>query len=586
VHVTNAFGTTTSEAAVLTVTTNQAPTPAIAVEAPRPLWHAGDTIVFSGTATDPEDGPLGIAALTWQVDFHHDAHAHPFLPPVTGVAGGSFAIPTVGDVDPDVWYRISLTAVDSGGRATTVAEDLLPELATMALATDPPGLQVLLDDQPRPTPITVTGVVGFVRILGAPGVQTAEGARWRFVGWSDGGEPRHPIAVPPGASTWVAHYRREAAVDLGTIPWVRASNGYGPVEIDRANGGGGAGDGPLITLNGVVYPTGLGVHAPSEVVYDLGAAWATFRADVGVDDFVGTRGAVVFQVWADGVQLWNSGVLTGTSPTQTVSVDVTGRRELRLVVTDGGDGNVSDHADWAAARLVPLTVCGDGIVDGDEACDDGNAQGGDCCDGLCELEAAGAPCSDAGGGAGTCDAQGTCVPGPPTTSTTLPPGFCSACTDADGDGAPDFADPRCCSTTGSLTVRRLRLRALRGGTRCRLHALVEGLPGLAPAQQDLHLALIQGSGPLLCARVPAAAFEVRASGALRFRDPLRELTSAAGLRRVVLRPDGDGTWRLSASGRRLSIPAAEGAIDIVVAFRDAALAAGPGSACAAAAGPP
>jgi beta-galactosidase len=32
-------------------------------------------------------------------------------------------------------------------------------------------------------------------------------------------------------------------------------------------------------------------------------------------------------------------------------VDVTGGALLELRVTDGGDGNGGDHADWAAARL-------------------------------------------------------------------------------------------------------------------------------------------------------------------------------------------------------------------------------------------
>ena len=36
-----------------------------------------------------------------------------------------------------------------------------------------------------------------------------------------------------------------------------------------------------------------------------------------------------------------------------LDVDVSGCHELRLVVGDAGDGNWHDHADWAAARLVP-----------------------------------------------------------------------------------------------------------------------------------------------------------------------------------------------------------------------------------------
>ena len=40
------------------------------------------------------------------------------------------------------------------------------------------------------------------------------------------------------------------------------------------------------------------------------------------------------------------------------SLDITGADELRLVVTDGGDGSVADHVDWAdAARPLRGPAC-------------------------------------------------------------------------------------------------------------------------------------------------------------------------------------------------------------------------------------
>jgi len=45
---------------------------------------------------------------------------------------------------------------------------------------------------------------------------------------------------------------------------------------------------------------------------------------------------------------------------------------------------------------VPVAVCGDGAVEGDEACDDGNLEGGDGCDGECRIEACGNGRVDAG----------------------------------------------------------------------------------------------------------------------------------------------------------------------------------------------
>jgi hypothetical protein len=56
--------------------------------------------------------------------------------------------------------------------------------------------------------------------------------------------------------------------------------------------------------------------------------------------------------------LYDSGTMTGGSTTKTINVNVQGRSEMWLVVTDNGDGRMYDHADWADARLVvsPLTA--------------------------------------------------------------------------------------------------------------------------------------------------------------------------------------------------------------------------------------
>lgn len=150
------------------------------------------------------------------------------------------------------------------------------------------------------------------------------------------------VAVPP---TDDAH--------LSDVDWTSALNQFGPVERDTANGGNVADDGTAITLNGVTYAKGLGVHAPSEIRYDLGGNCTRFTADVGVDDFVDgrNRGSVVFRILADGVQVYDSGVMREESATQTVDVSVEGADELRLVVNNAGNGNHSDHSDWADAHV-------------------------------------------------------------------------------------------------------------------------------------------------------------------------------------------------------------------------------------------
>ncbi len=142
------------------------------------------------------------------------------------------------------------------------------------------------------------------------------------------------------------------SIYLSDLTWASATNGWGPVEKDKSNADLALGDGLPLTLNGTVYPKGLGVHANSDVRFNLNGAYSTFAADIGVDDEVESRGSVIFQVFTDGVQIFDSGVLYGNSPTQTVNLNVTGKNELRLVVLTTPDGDPYDHADWANARLL------------------------------------------------------------------------------------------------------------------------------------------------------------------------------------------------------------------------------------------
>ncbi|MFG2550371.1 NPCBM/NEW2 domain-containing protein [Streptomyces sp. NPDC048581] len=138
---------------------------------------------------------------------------------------------------------------------------------------------------------------------------------------------------------------------LGDLPWLSATNGWGPVERNTSNGESAAGDGRPITLGGVVYDSGLGVHAESAVEYFTGGVCETVTADVGVDDEAGAGGTVAFEIWADGTRAASTGTLTNAMPAQPINAEVTGAQVVRLVVTDGGDGIDSDHGDWAGVRV-------------------------------------------------------------------------------------------------------------------------------------------------------------------------------------------------------------------------------------------
>jgi alpha-galactosidase len=149
------------------------------------------------------------------------------------------------------------------------------------------------------------------------------------------------IAAPPPAGTSY----------LSDVAWLSAANGWGPVEKDMSNGETTAGDGHIITINGVTYAKGLGTNAPSEVDYYLGGACASVSTDVGIDDEKDNSPAnATFQIFADGTKVADSGAMTAADPARHLSASLAGAQLLRLVVDDNGNPD-SDHADWAGAQI-------------------------------------------------------------------------------------------------------------------------------------------------------------------------------------------------------------------------------------------
>lgn len=110
-------------------------------------------------------------------------------------------------------------------------------------------------------------------------------------------------------------------------------------------------NGPL-SLDGRVFDKGIGVHARTELDFDLTARYEALVAAIGIDDSVRPLGAVEFRVLGDGRELFQSGTVTGDDPPQDIRVEVGGVKKLTLVV-DYADGvDLSDQADWGGARLL------------------------------------------------------------------------------------------------------------------------------------------------------------------------------------------------------------------------------------------
>jgi hypothetical protein len=143
-------------------------------------------------------------------------------------------------------------------------------------------------------------------------------------------------------------------VAASSLPFLSATNGWGPVERDTSNGEADPGDGKPITIGGVKYDKGLGTNAVSDVQFYLAGKCSRFTASVGVDAEAGNAGTVTFAVVVDGKTLTTTPVLKGNQAAAAIDVPVIGGQVLDLQVGDGGDGNGLDHADWA----VPTLTCG------------------------------------------------------------------------------------------------------------------------------------------------------------------------------------------------------------------------------------
>ena len=89
------------------------------------------------------------------------------------------------------------------------------------------------------------------------------------------------------------------------------------------------------------------------LTFELNGKFKEFRSDIGIASRMGDRGSVVFAVLGDGKELYRSPVMkgTGTKPT-TVEVSVKGVRKLTLKVTNAGDLDLGDAANWGAARIL------------------------------------------------------------------------------------------------------------------------------------------------------------------------------------------------------------------------------------------
>ncbi len=160
--------------------------------------------------------------------------------------------------------------------------------------------------------------------------------------WWDGSTSPDPEAIKIKLSTILP---RELFLD--SLRPKKMTSGWGRVRFNRAVSG------APITVASRSFDRGIGTHAPSEIVLDFYGLYRWLEAEVGVDAASPRkRGTVEFLVRGDDRILWRSGVMKAGDPAKRLRVDISQVKLLKLEVTDAGDGNEGDHADWGLIRLV------------------------------------------------------------------------------------------------------------------------------------------------------------------------------------------------------------------------------------------
>jgi hypothetical protein len=215
----------------------------------------------------------------------------------------------------------------------------------------------------------------FIETLGAGEIQRGEGAPV-VIDLTDGGRlhaalvrldvsgaqisvaPGSEILLPPGAI-------EEVAVDDGTLAFLSdlapsaAEEGspFGddlgmrwPHRVDRCV------TGTELVVAGETWRRGIGVHAPSRLVWELDGGWKELRGSFAIDDSVlqlSYHGSVKATIRVDGEIRWESGLVRGGgAPLALPRIPLSGARELALEVEMAENHYVADRADWLRLILV------------------------------------------------------------------------------------------------------------------------------------------------------------------------------------------------------------------------------------------
>jgi hypothetical protein len=142
-------------------------------------------------------------------------------------------------------------------------------------------------------------------------------------------------------------------ISFNGIKAVRGYTGWGEKPLKNQGIMGGE-----LNINGKTYERGIGTQAPSVIIFDLKGNVKKFSCLAGADNKGGNSDMIVFAVKADGKKLYQSPMMKIQDEPVSIDVDVTGAKELSLIVAPYGDDSWK-QAIWANPKFTKISGSSD-----------------------------------------------------------------------------------------------------------------------------------------------------------------------------------------------------------------------------------
>lgn len=341
------------------------------------------SIVLNAQVSDAEENSNALT-YKWEAFLYHNDHRHQELNAQTLTANFQYGLVPCDNIL--YFYRFVLTVTDSYGLSTIFQKDVFPNCNTSD-QTPPSPVNLKVEEIETSSfkiswnPLTDNnGIKNIQVVINGQSVAFLSSVATSYIYQSSSSILGRNFKISVVARDFAANKSQSSVLDftatqscvagsfatyLSDLQEAAAINGYGQFEKDKSNGEYLPTDGRTLTLNGTTFSKGLGVHAYSEITYNIaGQGFENFVSTVGIDDEINGNvcGTVVFKVYKDGNLTYQSPVLNQNSAPLPINISVVGASQVKLVVEDAGDTNCGDHGDWADTKFLKSCVLNDHLA--------------------------------------------------------------------------------------------------------------------------------------------------------------------------------------------------------------------------------